>query len=155
MTFLESRSRLSTTTLVTEPALPLRSAEVGKAQSPSLILLVLIATIGILAYTGFLLNPDSRGDWLPYIMVIAAESILIAQALFSMWTILSAAHDPRDFAFHQAHGALFRARDITRDGYGDAPENWVMHLANRPISVDVFVTTYGAVGSPSSWGLSR
>lgn len=144
MTSLEFRSRLSTTaTLVTEPALPLRSAEGGKAQSPSLILLVLIATIGILAYTGFLLNPDSRGDWLPYLMVITAESVLIAQALFSMWTILSAAHDPRDFAFHQAHGALFRARDITRDGHGNAPEKWGMHLGNAPVSVDVFITTYG------------
>ena len=142
MTSLESRSRLSHT-LVTEPALPLRSAESGKPQSPSLILLVLLATIGILAYTAFLLNPASRGDWLPYIMVITAESILIAQALLSMWTILSAAHDPRDFAFHHAHGSLFRSRDILRDGHGDSPERWVMHLGNAPVSIDVFITTYG------------
>ncbi|MET4638857.1 cellulose synthase catalytic subunit [Mycetocola sp. 2940] len=143
MTSLESRSRLSTSTLVTEPSLPHRSAGGNKPQSPSLILLVVIATIGILAYAAFLLNPASRGDWLPYVMVITAESILIAQALPSMWTILSAAHDPRDFAFHQAHGSLFRSRDITRDGFAQSPERWGVHLGNVPVSVDVFITTYG------------
>ncbi|MBG6239200.1 cellulose synthase (UDP-forming) [Mycetocola sp. CAN_C7] len=142
MTSIESRAPLATA-LATEPTLPVRSSENGRSQSPSLVLLVLIATIGILAYTGFLLNPGSRGDWLPYIMVITAESILIAQALLSMWTILSAAHDPRDFAFHQAHGSLFRSRDILRDGFGDSPERWTMHLANTPVSIDVFITTYG------------
>ena len=143
MTSLDSRSRLSASTLVAEPALPSRSAGGNTPQSPSLILLVVIATIGILAYTAFLLNPASRGDWLPYVMVIAAESILIAQALLSMWTILSAAHDPRDFSFHQAHGSLFRSRDITRDGYAQSPERWAVHLGNAPVSIDVFITTYG------------
>jgi cellulose synthase (UDP-forming) len=143
MTSLESRSRLSTTSLISEPALPLRSSGGNKPQSPSLILLVVIATVGILVYSGFLLNPASRGDWLPYIMVISAESILIVQALLSMWTILSAAHDPRDFTFHQAHGSLFRSRDITRDGFADAPERWGMHLGTSPASIDVFITTYG------------
>ncbi|AWB87023.1 glycosyltransferase [Mycetocola zhujimingii] len=142
MTTLEHRSRPSRT-LVTEPVLPPRSTESTKPQSPSLVLLVLIATIGILAYAGFLLNPASRGDWLPYLMVVTAESILIMQALFSMWTILSAAHDPRDFAFHQAHGSLFRPRDIRRDGFGGSPEHWVMYLSDTPVSVDVFITTYG------------
>jgi cellulose synthase (UDP-forming) len=104
---------------------------------------VVIATVGILVYSGFLLNPASRGDWLPYIMVISAESILIVQALLSMWTILSAADDPRDFTFHQAHGSLFRSRDITRDGFADAPERWGMHLGTSPASIDVFITTYG------------
>jgi cellulose synthase (UDP-forming) len=143
MTSLDSRSRTPSQNLVAEPALPHRSAGGNKPQSPSLILLVVIATIGILAYTGFLLNPASRGDWLPYAMVITAESILIAQALLSMWTILSAAHDPRDFAFHQAHGSLFRSRNIMRDGYAHSPERWTVHLNSTPVSIDVFITTYG------------
>src|SRR5476649_406168 len=65
----------------------IRAAENRKSQSPSLVMLVVIATLGIFTYAAFLLNPASRGDWLPYTMVIAAESLLIAQALLSMWTI--------------------------------------------------------------------
>ena len=59
--------------------IPPKRLETSKAQSPSLVLLVLIATVGIIAYTGFLLNPASRGDWLPYSMVIIAELVLISQ----------------------------------------------------------------------------
>ena len=40
-----------------------------------MVLLVLIGTIGILAYAGFLLDPSHRGDLLPYAMVITAETI--------------------------------------------------------------------------------
>jgi cellulose synthase (UDP-forming) len=43
-------------------------------------------------------------------MVIVAEVILIANALLSMWTILSDRGDPRDFAFHDAEIAPFRRR---------------------------------------------
>jgi len=99
-------------------------------------MLVLIATLGILAYASFLLNPESRGDWLPYTMVIIAEMILIVQALLSMWTILSGTHDPREFGFHQAKSALFD------DGAVGSP-NDQLYLDGGPISVDVFITTYG------------
>ena len=121
----------------------IRAAENRKSQSPSLVLLVLFATLGIITYAAFLLNPASRGDWLPYSMVIAAESLLIAQALLSMWTILSGSQDPRDFAFHQAKSKLFRPRDVLRDGLTDAPERWAMHLDDDEIEIDVFITTYG------------
>jgi len=107
------------------------------------VLLVIIATLGILAYAGFLLDPSSRGDWLPYAMVIAAESVLISQALLSMWTILSGTFDPRDFGFHHAKGALFRPRDAHRDGLAGHPEKWPMYLDSTVTSVDVFITTYG------------
>lgn len=124
-----------------DPAL--RFPDPGKAHSPSLVMLVLLATIGILAYATFLLNPASRGDWLPYTMVIIAESVLIAQALLSMWTILSGSQDPRDFRFHYAKSTLFRTRENQRGGLADAPKRWVMHLAEAPIDIDVFITTYG------------
>ncbi len=107
-----------------------------RTQSPSLVMLVLIATLGILAYASFLLNPESRGDWLPYTMVIIAEMILIVQAVLSMWTILSGTHDPREFGFHQAKSALFG------DGADGSP-NDLLYLDGAPISVDVFITTYG------------
>ncbi|MBH0098938.1 glycosyltransferase [Salinibacterium sp. NSLL150] len=120
-----------------------RVAEPVKAESPSLVILVLIATLGILAYAGFLLNPASRGDWLPYTLVILAETVLISQALLSMWTILSASQDPRDFAFHDAKAKLFRERDILRDGLTSTPSRWTMYLHSAEATVDVFITTYG------------
>jgi len=130
------------------PEQPPRVYDSRRDQSPSLVLLVIIATLGILAYAGFLLDPASRGDWLPYAMVITAELVLISQALLSMWTILSGTYDPRDFAFHNAKGALFRPRDVRRDGLSDDPARWPMYLetAGNPsaqASVDVFITTYG------------
>lgn len=126
-----------------EPSLLTRPPDSGRAQSPSLVMLVLIATLGIFAYANFLLNPANRGDWLPYSMVIVAETILIGQALLSMWTILSGSRDPRDFAFHLARESLFRSREIARDGFGTTPHRWAMYLDDAPITVDVFITTYG------------
>jgi cellulose synthase (UDP-forming) len=127
-----------------EPASPgpVRPARTGHDHSPSLVMLVLVATFGILAYAGFLLNPASRGDWLPYSLVIVAESCLIFQALLSMWTILSGAQDPRDFGFHQAQATLFATRSghrAARPGVDNRP----LHLNGVPTSVDVFITTYG------------
>ncbi len=143
MTTLHARPQILVPPLEIDPAPVPRPAEATKAQSPSLVMLVLVATLGILAYANFLLNPASRGDWLPYSMVILAESILIGQALLSMWTILSGSIDPRDFAFHQAKTALFHSREIARDGWSDTPELWPLHLADARVSVDVFITTYG------------
>ncbi len=56
-----------------------RKPENGAVHSPSLYLFVLIATIGVVAYTAFLLNPSNRGDWLPYSLVISAELILVTK----------------------------------------------------------------------------
>src|SRR5687767_7746799 len=61
-----------------------RRAETANPYSPVMILISVIATLGILLYAQFLLNPDNRGDFLPYAMVIAAESVLVAHALLSM-----------------------------------------------------------------------
>jgi cellulose synthase (UDP-forming) len=129
------------TELAADEPEPRRVAESIEAQSPSLAMLVLVATLGILAYAAFLLNPASRGDWLPYTLVIAAESILIFQALLSMWTILSGSQDPRDFAFHDAKAKLFRGRG-PRDLH-IAPNRRTMFLDGSEATVDVFITTYG------------
>lgn len=100
--------------------------------SPVMILLVIVATIGVLAYGAFLLDPANRGDLLPYAMVIVAESILVLHALLSMWTILSSGYDPRDFAYYEAAGRL-----IPDDGDGTPV------IDGRRVLVDVFVTVYG------------
>ncbi|MDL5350804.1 glycosyltransferase [Microbacterium sp. zg-YB36] len=106
----------------------------GGEPTPVMILLVVVATIGVLAYAAFLLAPDSRGDLLPYLMVIVAESILVLHALLSMWTILSSGRNPRDYAAHDAAAHL-----MPRLARGDD----TIHLRGAPVVVDVFVTVYG------------
>ena len=124
-------------------ARPARSAENEAAESPSLMLLVLLASAGVLLYATFLGNPANRGDWLPYLMVIAAEAVLVMHTLLAMWTVLSSGHNARGFGFHQAQDNLYDMAEILRHGLGDAPHRWRMYLGGRPASVDVFITTYG------------
>ncbi|GAA1650604.1 glycosyltransferase [Microbacterium flavum] len=111
-----------------------RRAARGAENSALFVLISIIATLGVLAYMLFLLNPANRGDLLPYALVMTAETILIFHALLSMWTILSSGYDPRDFAYHEAKGALFLRRRYDDD---------TLHIAGAPVLVDVFITVYG------------
>ena len=117
-----------------------RRAETTNPYSPVMILIAVIATLGILLYAQFLLNPNNRGDFLPYAMVIAAESVLVVHALLAMWTILSGAKSPRDFAFHAAKRALF---DHQEARHPERPELLPLKLDGRSVSVDVLITVYG------------
>ena len=107
------------------------------APSPVLTLIVLLSTLGILVYSAFLLNPSHRGDVIPYVAVLLAESILVFHALLSMWTILAGATDPRDFDYYRAHGKLF-----ARGSTGPQTE-WPLLIKGSELTVDVFITTYG------------
>jgi len=120
-----------------------RRAETANPYSPVMILISLIATLGILLYAQFLLNPANRGDFLPYALVITAETILITHALLAMWTILSGAKSPRDFAFHESQSAIFDKRAIKAAGLKGLPHLWPILLNGTEISVDVFITVYG------------
>ncbi|NKY39995.1 glycosyltransferase [Cellulomonas septica] len=122
---------------------PTRTPENDEAQSPSLLLLVLLAATGVIVYAIFLLNPANRGDWLPYVMVMLAETVLVVHALLAMWTVLSSGHNPRNFAFHLAQDRLYDIAEIVRDKAEKRPQDWRMYLQEWPISVDVFITTYG------------
>lgn len=122
---------------------PTSRPESEEAQSPSLLLLVLLAAAGILVYAVFLLNPANRGDWLPYSMVMLAETVLIAHALLSMWTVMSSGHNPRTFTFHLAQDRLYDIAEIVRDKAEKQPQDWRMYLDEWPVSIDVFITTYG------------
>jgi cellulose synthase (UDP-forming) len=108
-----------------------------------MILISVIATLGILFYAQFLLDPDNRGDFLPYALVIAAESVLVAHALLAMWTILSGTKSPRDFAFHAAKRALFDQEAVTAAGTPVQPELLPLRLDDRAVTVDVLITVYG------------
>lgn len=116
---------------------PHRLERATRGPSPVMVLLVLVSTIGILVYAGFLLNPAHRGDLLPYVMVISAESVLVFHALLAMWTILSGSQDPRDFAFYSARDALHGR------SHGADARDWPLMLNGKRVDVDVFVTVYG------------
>ena len=123
---------------------PTRTAENEAAQSPSLMLLVLLASAGVIVYAVFLLNPANRGDWLPYTLVMVAETVLVAHALLAMWTVLSSGHNPRGFAFHHAQDRLYDlGGDHPRRRRGRAAGAGGCTCEDRPVSVDVFITTYG------------
>ncbi|WP_286279017.1 glycosyltransferase family 2 protein [Naasia aerilata] len=115
----------------------------GRVHSPVMILLVLVATAGILFYGQFLLNPANRGDLLPYLMVVSAEAVLVLQALFAMWTILSGGGDPRDFNFHATQETLYDEKAITRRGLRDQPSLWPILVGGKQVGIEVFITVYG------------
>lgn len=98
------------------------------------VLLSVLATIGVIAYMLFLLDPAHRGDPLPYLMVIVAESILVFQSLLSMWTILASGYEPRTFEYHDARRTLMPAAAEGDD---------TMYIDGRPLLIDVFITVYG------------
>ncbi len=116
--------------------------ENSSISSPSVLLFILLALLGALAYTFFLLNPANRGDWLPYSLVIVAEVVLISHALVTLWTILAGGKDPRDFAFHQAQERLM-ADGLEVDALAQTPQSVALHLQGAPVTVDVFITVYG------------
>lgn len=109
-------------------------------ESPSLTMLVLLATIGVLLYASFLLRPENSGDLLPWLIVIGCESVMMGQVLISLWTQLSSTHNPRDFTFNEASRNLF----VPVDWDLNAPlATDQMQLDGVPVTVDVFITTYG------------
>ena len=118
-----------------------RRALSSSAYTPVMILLTVIAALGVLLYATFLLNPANRGDWLPYAMVIVAETVLILQALLAMWTILSGAASPRDYAYFAARDSLFDPVWVAR--HGESMPDWPIVIAGREVLVDVFITVYG------------
>jgi cellulose synthase (UDP-forming) len=107
------------------------------------VLIVLLATLGVVTYAVFLLNPANRGDFLPYGLVIVAESVLVGQSLLSMWTILSGGTDPRDFAFHNTQDTMFDLGEIDRQGLSGHGHLWPMRVRGKRVAVDVFITVYG------------
>jgi cellulose synthase (UDP-forming) len=114
----------------------------GARDSPSLMMLVLIATIGVLLYTTFLFDFSNRGNWIPYLMVLTAESVIIGQALIALWTILSSGHNPRGYRFHNAQNRIYGPDHKTIEPDTDLTR-LPMYLHDTPVELDVYITTYG------------
>jgi len=118
-----------------------RRQQTANPFSPVIFLLTLLASAGVVAYALFLLNPANRGDWLPYLLVMAAESILIFHAILAMWTILAGWRSSRSGDYHLVRGRLFGERTPTPQR--PPTPDWPLHLDGRTVSVAVFITCYG------------
>jgi cellulose synthase (UDP-forming) len=121
------------------------------SSSPTLMLLVLFATIGAIYYGIFIFNPANRGDIVPYLLVLLAEVFLLFQAMIAMWTVLSAGKSPRTFGFHDAQEhifsdrgskVLFRALAAGGDLEKTA-KTLPLYMHQKQAKVDVFITTFG------------
>ena len=86
------------------PSMPLTVKPVrprhGRPYSPLMMLLTVLSTLGVLYYGWFLWRPENRGDMLPWLLVITAESILVLHGLAAMWTILVGYRDRRDWTYY-------------------------------------------------------
>ena len=111
--------------------------------SPVLLIIAVLATLGVLAYAFFLLNPANRGDLLPWLIVMAAETVLIFHALMAMWTMLAGYGRGPTFGVLDAQKNLFDPRRNERLGVTDDPTRWPLHLNGEIVSVDVLITVYG------------
>jgi cellulose synthase (UDP-forming) len=110
-----------------------RRAATRQEFSPVLIVITALAAAGVLIYARFLLDPGNRGDLLPWLVVIAAEGVLVVHALFAMWTMLSATRDPRSYHYWATQERLYDPADRHR----------ALALDGRKVGVEVFVTVYG------------
>lgn len=120
-----------------------RQLATSNRYSPIALVITLLATAGVIAYGAFLLNPANRGDALPWLLVVVAESVLVFHALMSMWTMLAGYGKVPGFQFHDAQARLYRPEKDHRRGVSDDPTQWPLHLGGREVSVDVLITVYG------------
>ncbi len=117
--------------------------------SPMVPLIVWSAIVGAIIYLGFLLRPQYRGDTLPYIMVLVAETYVILQGLLTFWTILGSRFNPRNFEYHRAQDKLFAAPvgksaiKILRRKDAAVARRVQMYVHHRKVNVDVLIPVYG------------
>ncbi|WP_084635185.1 glycosyltransferase family 2 protein [Propionicicella superfundia] len=111
--------------------------------SPIVLIVTILATLGVFAYGAFLLNPSARGDLLPWLIVIVAETILVFHALMAVWTMLVGYGRRPPFSFFGAQARLYDAELNWSLGVQDLPERWPVLLDGRQVSVAAFVTVYG------------
>ena len=114
----------------------------GARDSPSLMMLVFIAFLGVLLYSSFVFNFHNRGNWVPYLIVVVCEAIIIFQVLLSLWTILSSGHNPRGYRFHNAQTRLYGPSAKAILAHSERTE-LPIYLNDRQAVVDVYITTYG------------
>lgn len=117
--------------------------------SPTVSLILSVATIGAFIYLSYLLRPEYRGDTLPYALALTAELFIIAHGLLSFWTILSGRFNPRNYEYHSAQARLYNAPveksaiRIVKQQDTEVARSIKMFIHHLPIKVDVFIPVYG------------
>jgi len=117
--------------------------------SPSVTLILSIATIGAFIYLNYLLQPAYRGDPLPYTLALTAEIFIIIQGLLSFWTILSGRINPRNYEYHSAQAKLYDAPvgksaiSILKKQDAEVSRSVPMYVHHKPIKVDIYIPVYG------------
>lgn len=116
-----------------------------KLYSPSISLILMMASVGAVIYTIFLLQPSYRGNLLPYLMVIIAEFFIVSHGLVSFWTILSGRKNPRDFSFYNAKENMYGAPTSNKGNITSSSpiKAKPMYLSKRQVVVDVLIPVYG------------
>lgn len=121
-----------------------------QVKSPSVTIILFLASIGAIIYLGYLIQPEIRGDPLPYTLALTAEIFIIFQGLMAFWTILSGRMNPRGYEYHDAQNKLFAKNGGSKSAIKKiAPKNAKLarhaplELHHTPISVDVFIPVYG------------
>jgi cellulose synthase (UDP-forming) len=117
--------------------------------SPTVTLILSVATIGAFVYLNYLLQPAYRGDPLPYTLAIVAEIFIIIQGLLSFWTILSGRINPRNYEYHSAQAKLYDTSigkstiSILKEQDSSLSRTVPMYVHHKPIKVDVYIPVYG------------
>jgi cellulose synthase (UDP-forming) len=118
--------------------------------SPTVTLILSIATIGAFIYLNYLLKPEYRGDTLPYTLALIAEIFIIIHGLLSFWTILSGRFNPRNFEYHSTQANLYNApvgktaiKLIEQQQDPEITRKLPMYIHHEKIAVDVFIPVYG------------
>lgn len=121
-----------------------------QVKSPSVTLILFLASIGAFVYLGYLIQPEFRGDPLPYTLVLIAEVFIIFQGLMAFWTILSGRSNPRSYEYHDAQNKLFISTGGSKSAVkGIASKSTELarlapfELHRKAIAVDVFIPVYG------------
>jgi len=121
-----------------------------QVKSPSVTIILFLASIGAVVYLGFLLQPDFRGDPLPYTLALIAEVFIIFQGLMAFWTILSGRFNPRSYEYHDAQNKLFNRQGNSKTAIKKiTPANAKLarlaelQIHRKAITVDVFIPVYG------------
>ncbi len=116
--------------------------------SPTVSIILLAAVVGAIVYLIFLLQPEYRGDTLPYAMVIASEVFFIVVGVIAFWTILSGRLNPRHFGYYNTQDQLFGEKNKTivkeiNETMAITSRSTQMYINKIPITVDVFIPVYG------------
>lgn len=117
--------------------------------SPLASLILIAATVGAILYFLFLIQPEYRGDILPYTIALVAEFFIICHGLISFWTILGGKVNPRDFAFHYAQNNLFgkdtriKIKELEHQKDLAALKALKPKIHGKAVGVDVFIPVYG------------